>query len=417
MTICSMKPFFQVQTVAQVHARVQEVSSLGCQDVHLLEAGGRTLGHNLAAPHDLPGFERACMDGYAVQAADTFGVSETLPGYLTLTGEVLMGQAPRFRLEPGQCARIMTGGMLPPGADAVVMVEHTRSLDAQTVEVIRAVAPGVNLLNPRDDAAAGQILLSAGQVLRPQDLGLLAALGCTWVSVARRPRVGIISTGDEVVPVESSPSPSQVRDVNTYTLAHAVSKAGGEPQILGLVGDDEALLTRAVTESLAHNDLTLLSGGSSMGVRDLTAQIFLAQPEAELLVHGVAVAPGKPFIWVRATAGHLLGLPGQVASCLVAFHLFAEPIIERLLGGVGRAFSRFGRQAALLSRNLPSAPGREEYVRVRLQTQNGHLNAEPLFGKSGLIRTLVEAEGLVRVPLNREGMVAGEAVEVLTFPS
>ncbi len=412
-----MKPFFQVKTVAQVHAHVQAVSPLDYQEVDLLQAGGRTLAQDLVAPHDLPGFERACMDGYAVQAADTFGVSETLPGYLTLVGEVVMGQAPDFRLGPGQCARIMTGGMLPPGADAVVMVEHTRGLDAGTVEVCRAVAPGGNLLGPRDDAAAGQVLLPAGQVLRPQDLGLLAALGCARVSVARRPRVGIISTGDEVVPVQASPGPGQVRDVNTYTLARAVSEAGGEPQLLGLVGDDEQALIRAVAQSLAQDDLTLLSGGSSMGGRDLTAQIFLAQPGAELLVHGVAVAPGKPFIWVRTPAGQLLGLPGQVASCLVAFHLFAEPIIERLLGGRGQAFSRFGRQAAVLARNLPSAPGREEYVRVRLVAQNGHLSAEPLFGKSGLIRTLVEAVGLVRVPMNREGLEAGEAVEVLTFPA
>ncbi|MFH1033556.1 MAG: gephyrin-like molybdotransferase Glp [Pseudomonadota bacterium] len=412
-----MKPFFQVQTVAQVHAHIQQVAPLPGQEVDLLEAGGRTLARDLVAPHDLPGFERSCMDGYAVQAADTFGVSEALPGYLTLAGEVMMGQVPGFTLAPGQCARIMTGGMLPAGADAVVMVEHTRGLDPQTVEVSRAVAPGSHLLGPQDDARAGQVLLPAGQVLRPQDLGLLAALGCARVPVARRPLVGIISTGDEVVPVQATPGPGQVRDVNTHTLARAVSEAGGQPRILGLVGDDETLLAQAVAQSLAHNDLTLLSGGSSMGSRDLTAQIFLAQAGAEMLVHGVAVAPGKPFIWVRAARGHLLGLPGQVASCLVAFHLFAEPMIERLLGRPGRAFSRFGRQGAVLARNLASAPGREEYVRVRLVSQNGHVAAEPIFGKSGLIRTLVEGDGLLRVPLNREGLEAGESVEVLTFPA
>lgn len=411
-----MKPFFRVQTVAQVLERIAAVQPLGPETAPLGEAGGRVLARDLSAPHDLPGFTRACMDGYAVQAADTFGASETSPGYLDLVGEVRMGQAPDLRVGPGQCARIATGGMLPTGADAVLMVEHTREADPTTIEVTKSLAPGGNVMGPADDAVAGQVLLPAGQRLRPQDLGLLGSLGFAAVEVSRRPRVGVISTGDEVVPVSATPGPGQVRDVNAYTLAQAVRESGGLPAPLGLVPDDAAALKAAVAASLAANDLTLLSGGSSVGGRDHTARVFLDQPGAELVVHGVAVSPGKPFIWVRAGGRHLLGLPGQVASCLVAYYLLAEPFIERMLGRPGLPFARFGRAQALLARNLASAPGREEYVRVRLAANNGRLVAEPVFGKSGLLCTLVQGQGLVRIPLHQEGLEAGEPVEVLLFP-
>ena len=411
-----MKPFFQVQTLSQVQAYAEAIKPLPSEPVALLPAAGRTLAADLAAPHDLPGFARATMDGYALRGQDTFGASETSPGYLALAGEVVMGRPPAFGLGPGQCARIGTGGMLPKGADAVVMVEHTRLLGEATVEVSKSVAPGANTLGPCDDAAKGQVLLPAGHRLRPQDVGLLAALGISQAQAVQRPRVGIISTGDEVVPVEADCGPGQVRDVNTYTLASQVCQAGGEPEVVGLVPDQEDALRSAVARSLERCELTLLSGGSSMGARDLTVGVFMSFPGAELLVHGVAVSPGKPFIWVRAGRKQLLGLPGQVASCLITFHLFVEPILERLLGRPARSFTRFSRLAARLTRSLPSVSGREEFVRVKVARSADGFRAEPLFGKSGLLSTLVQGQGLVRVPLNSEGLDAGASVEVLLFP-
>ncbi len=412
-----MKPFFNVQTVDQVHAYARKVAPLAAEEVALTEALGRSLAAQFSAPHDLPGFVRATMDGYAVRGRDTFGASETEPGYLTLVGEVMMGQTPPFSVGPGQCARIGTGGMLPAGADAVVMVEYTRQLDDNSIEIAKSVAPGTHILGAADDAEAGQELLPAGQCLRPQDLGLLAGLGVSRVSVVRRPRVGIISTGDEVVPVDSEPGPGEVRDVNTNTLAAQVLQAGGEPITMGLVKDDEDALKAKVTESLEANDLTLLSGGSSVGVRDLTAQVFMSFPGADMVVHGVAVSPGKPFIWVQAQGAHLIGLPGQVASCMVAFNILVEPIMERMLGRAALPFSRFSRLPSKLMRNLPSAQGREDYIRVRVgMNGDGSWQAEPVFGKSGLIRTLTQSHGLVRIPLENEGLDQGSQVEVLLFP-
>lgn len=411
-----MKAFFKVQDVAAVHALAQELAPLPAEEVPLGQALGRSLARPLAAVSDLPGFTRATMDGYAVRATDTFGAGETSPGYLDIVGEVRMGTSPAFGLEPGQCARIGTGGMLPMGSDAVVMVEHTRLLDETSLEVATSVAPGGNTLGPTDDAAQGQELLPQGQRLRPQDLGLLAALGQEKVLVVHRPRVGIVSTGDEVVPVGADPAPGQVRDVNTYTLAAQVSRAGGNPMPLGLVPDQAPAIQEATARSLEGCDLTLLSGGSSVGTRDFTSEVFLSFTGAELLVHGVAVSPGKPFLWVRTDSGHLIGLPGQVASCLVAFYLLVEPILERLQGRPALPFARFARLPAVLTRNIPSAPGREEYLRVALSQEGGQWLAQPLFGKSGLLTTMIQGQGLVRVPKDCEGLDAAEAVEVLLFP-
>jgi molybdopterin molybdotransferase len=411
-----MKPFFQVQTIEQVWRRMSEVRCSPPEAVSLEDAAGRTLAEDFTAPHDLPGFSRSTMDGYAVQARDTFGASELQPGYLSLRGEVVMGRVPDLVLGAGQCVRIGTGGMLPEGADAVVMVEHTREADRETVEISRSVAPGTHVIGPTDDAAAGQVLLPAGPALRPQDVGLLAAMGVRQPRVVRLPRVGILSTGDEVVPVEREPGPGQVRDVNSHVLAAQIRAAGGEAVRLGLAPDDPRRLRAAVDRSLGEADLTLLSGGSSVGSRDLTAEVFLAVPGAELLVHGVSVAPGKPFIWVRAGSHHLLGMPGQVTSCLVAFHLFVEPLMERLLGRPAAAFTRFGRLDAILTRNVASVSGRELYQRVRVDdTETGWL-AEPVAGRSGLLRSLVQGHGLVRVPLGHEGLEEGDPVEVLLFP-
>jgi len=411
-----MKPFFQVQTLEQVWQRMSEVGRLPSEPVPLERAAGRTLAGDFTAPHDLPGFSRSTMDGYAVRARDTFGASETQPGYLPLRGEVVMGRAPEVSLAGGGCARIGTGGMLPEGADAVIMVEHTREADGHTVEITRAVAPGTNVIGAADDAEAGQVLLRAGQVLRPQDVGLLAAMGVPEPVLVRRPRAGTLSTGDEVVPVDHAPGPGQVRDVNRHMLAAQIEAAGGEAVPLGLAPDDPDQLSRAVARSLEEADLTLLSGGSSVGTRDLTAGIFQEVPGAELLVHGVSVAPGKPFIWVRAGDHHLFGIPGHVASCLVSFYLFVEPLLERLLGRSATAFTRFGRLDATLTHNVSAASGRELFQRVRVQRAESGWLAEPVVGRSGLLRSLVQGHGLVRVPLGSEGLDQGTAVEVLLFP-
>jgi len=384
------------------------------------EALGRVTAQPVRAPHALPTFRRSTMDGYAVRAADTHGASETLPALLRAVGEVGMGRAAGVTLRSGEAALVHTGGMIPDAADAVVQVEHTQRVEAAggagfpyEIEVLRPVAVGQNVIQVGEDVAAGAAVLPAGHRLRPQDLGGLLALGLTTVAVARRPRVAILSTGDEVVPPEATPGPGQVRDINSYTIAAQALSAGGIPQRRGIVGDDATALRVAAESALAESDMVVITAGSSVSARDMTATIIAGLGAPGVLLHGVATRPGKPTI-VGAVAGKpVLGLPGNPVSALVQFDMFGVPAVYHLQGLVGEPPRN--RVWARLAANVPSASGREDYVPARLEEAAGEPLAVPIFGKSNLIYTLVGADGLIVVPLNRAGLMAGDLVEVRLF--
>jgi molybdopterin molybdotransferase len=374
---------------------------------------GRVLAAELDAPEDLPGFARSTMDGLAVRAADTFGASEGLPAYLTVRGEVLMGSPPPEEVGPGEALRIATGGMIPAGADAVVMVEHTQEVDAATVEVVRPVAPGENVVRAGEDVRAGARLLPRGHVLRPQELGGLLALGITEVPVAARLRVGLVGSGDEVVPPDRAPGPGQVRDINSYTLAALVRRAGHEPVLFGIAPDVAEALDRLARAALAACDVVILSAGSSVSTRDMAAQVIHGLGAPGVLVHGVALKPGKPTILAVAGGKPVFGLPGNPVSCMVTFGLFVAPALEALSGAAPRPAPP--TVGARLTRNVASTAGREDYVPVRLLARADGLWADPVFGKSSLIYTLVHADGLVRIDLDRGGLAQGDPVDVVPF--
>ncbi len=409
--------FFRLQTRQEVLALYPRFAPAGTKEVDLSAAVSRVLAKAVAAPEDVPGFLRASMDGYAVAARDTFGASVGAPQYLEIKGEVAMGAAPARHVAPGEALRVPTGGMLPAGADAVVMVEYTAEHPDKTLEVRRAVAPGENVLQPGEDVRSGEPLFAAGTRLRPQDIGLLAALGITRLAVYQRPRVTILSSGDEIVPIDRRPGPGQVRDANAYLAAAQVQEWGGRPLIEGIIADDFAALRAALAAAVSEADLILISGGSSVGVRDLTLAAIQDLPGAEVLVHGVAIRPGKPTILAavgETGAKPLLGLPGHPASAAVVMEVLGRPLLEHLAGLKARA--AWGRTvAASLSRNLAGASGREDYVRVRLRPGDGALWADPVLGPSGLISPLVRSDGLVMIPLGVEGLFKGEQVEVRLF--
>jgi molybdopterin molybdotransferase len=377
------------------------------------DALGRVLADALASPEDLPAFARSTMDGFAVRAADTYGASEGLPAYLAVRGEILMGRAPAAGVAPGEALRIATGGMMPAGADAVVMVEHTQEVDALTIEVVRPVAPGENVIRAGEDVKTGAPLLPRGHVLRPQDLGGLLALGITEVAVAARLQVGIIGSGDEIVPPDRAPGPGQVRDINSYTLAALVRRAGHDPVLFGIAPDIADALERLARDALARCDAVILSAGSSVSTRDMAAQAIDALGKPGVLVHGVSLKPGKPTILAVAGGKPVFGLPGNPVSCMVTFDLFVAPALDAL----GGAPARRARPAigARLTRNVASSAGREDYVPVRLVTRDDGLWADPVFGKSNLIYTLVHADGLVRIGLDKGGLARGEHVDVRVF--
>jgi molybdopterin molybdotransferase len=405
--------FFKVRTSEEVFQIIAQFDPLGDETVELEKAFGRILSRKIVSPEDLPGFCRSSMDGYAVRAKDTFGATESLPAMFEVKGEVHMGQVPTEGVAPGQAMKISTGGMLPEGADGVVMVEYVQVLDENTVEVSRVISPLENVILPDDDFKKGSPVLAKGSLLRPQDLGVMAGIGLSEVHVFRRPRVAIISTGDEVVPVDQRPRPGQVRDINTYTLCAFCWQLGAEPLPLGLCKDNFEELRARVERGLEEADTVWISGGSSVGTRDMTLKVFESFQDVELLVHGISISPGKPTIIARVGSKAAFGLPGHTASAMVVAEVFLNPFLSRLSGKGGFAGPLNKGVEAELSRNIESASGREDYIRVRLIEKEGKLIADPVFGKSGLISTLVKADGLVRVERNTEGLYEGERVRVL----
>lgn len=404
------------------------------ETIDTIHALGRVTAQDVPAPHPLPEFPRSTVDGYAVRAGDTFGAADALPAYLIVAGEVPMGGAPDFVLQPRQCALIHTGGMLPEGADAVVMMEYTQQTSKVSkdfpglraeIEILRAVAEGENVICVGEDIAARQVVLAMGSPIRPAEIGGLMALGILDLRVVKMPRVGILSSGDEVVPPERKPAPGQVRDVNSYALAALVRRAGGEPVLYGIVPDRFAALKDAAARALAECDLVLITAGSSASTRDMTAEVINALGRPGVLVHGVNTRPGKPTILGVCEGKAVIGLPGNPVSALVNGYLFVVPLIERLLGARPRPRPTL---TARLTVNLPSQAGREDWWPVKLipsclsqegERQEGQRGvgegwlAEPIFGKSNLIFTLAAADGLLRIPPDATGLGAGEVVEVM----
>lgn len=397
------------------------------ETIDVLSALGRVLAEDITAPHPLPEFQRSTVDGYAVRAADTHGASDSLPSYLNLIGEVPMGDAPAFEIRTGQCAVIHTGGMLPNGADAVVMLEYTQQINLrrerqlpfptevpQEIEIFRAVAEGENVIRVGEDVAQGQVVQARGSLIRPAEIGGLMALGITQVNVVRKIRVGLISTGDEVIDPALSPRPGQVRDINSYTLGALVEKNGGEVIRYGIVADQFDALGTAAGRALSECDLVIITAGSSASTRDMTADVIRLLGEPGVLVHGINTRPGKPTILGVCSGKAVIGLPGNPVSALVNGYLFVVPIIERLLGVAPKPKPTV---LAKLSVNLPSQAGREDWWPVKLtvnrQSKIESFEAEPIFGKSNLIFTLAAADGLLRIEPDATGLSAGELVEVV----
>ena len=409
--------FFTIISRAEFEELLRGFAPLSPETVDLAKASGRVLASDLIAPHDWPLLHRSCMDGYAIFARDVFGSGESNPGYLECVASLPIDELPEIALNPGECARIATGGVLPEGADAVVMVEHTHAMQEDghgTIEIRKSAAPFDNVMQRGEDAKSGQVALPAGTTLRPQEIGLAAALGFEELSLTRRPRVGILSTGDELIEVGETPAPGQVRDVNSHTVAALCELAGGVPTRYGIIKDDLEHLSAALKQAIEENDLVLLSGGSSIGVRDFTIQAIEAMDDAEIKAHGVAISPGKPTILGAVAGKPVLGLPGQVTSALVVMHVLVLPLLRHLQADP-TAFATTQRclRKAILSRNVASKPGREDYVRVRFEERAGDLPlAHPVLGKSGLLRTMVQADGLAVIPADSEGLYADEPLDV-----
>ena len=378
--------------------------------VDLEDAAGRVPADAVRATRAMPGFARATVDGYAVRAADTYGASDGLPGYLDILGAVRMGVPADLDLQPGGAVAIPTGGMLPVGADSVVMVEYTDETVPGTIEIHRAVAPGEGVVRADEDAKAGEELVPAGRPLRAHDLGLLAAAGVAKVEVRARPKVAIFSTGDEVVPYETAElAPGQVRDACSLPLAGLVREAGGQPVLAGIVPDEPDKLKLAVSEAMSWADVIVITAGSSVGVRDDTAAVVASLGEPGIFCHGLSIQPGKPTLLAECNEVPIVGLPGNPRSALVVFRLIGMPII-RSVGG-WETFVPEPTAVARLSQDVASVAGRLDIVQVRLRGGE----AEPIFGKSALLSMLSAADGYVTIPEEATGLAANSEVVVTLY--
>lgn len=379
------------------------------ESVSISASCGRILAENICAAEYVPSFNRSTVDGFAVHARDTFGCSDSIPAILENTREILMGEEADFCLKEGFCSPIPTGGQLPDGADAVQMIEFSEDYGDGSTGILKPVAPGNNVILKGDDVYPGKTVLSSGRKLNPQDIGALAALGIVSVPVMKKLKVGIISTGDELIAPEQVPKPGQIRDVNTYLVSALIAQTGAEPVSYGIIPDQEALLDASVKKAAAECDIVLISGGSSVGAKDATCRIIESQ--GRILFHGIAMKPGKPTIFGKIENKPVIGLPGHPVAAFFITHLFVRPLIARLCGQTIREF----QATAVLSENVEANHGRAQYNGAFLETRNGQLIAHPIRGKSGLITTLAGSDGYFCIPRDCEGLPAGAQIQVSLY--
>lgn len=369
----------------------------------------RIVAAPITSPEQLPNFTRSTMDGYAVWAADTFGASQSLPAYLMCIGTIQMGQSADIEIQAGQCAEIHTGAMLPIGADAVVMMERTQQLGSTEIEILAPVAPGENVVQIGEDVEIGDMILPAGHRIRPEDIGGLLAVGILEIEVVAPPRIGILSCGDELIPPEEIPTLGQIRDINAPILAALIEQVGGKPILLGIAKDNaEDYLARAYA-GFAQVDMLIMTAGSSVSSRDLTHHVIEILGQPGVLQHGLAVKPGKPTILAVCDNKPVIGLPGNPVSAVLVARQIVVPLIRHALG---EKIRQSATTQGILSQNVASVTGREDTIPVKLWEADGQLVAAPIFGKSNLIFTLVQADGLLHIPLNSNGLKAGTIVEV-----
>jgi molybdopterin molybdotransferase len=408
------KELFRVLSPQQALELMLERSAVleGSEPVPLDLAAGRVLGEDIIAPDDFPPFDRSAVDGYAVRAVDTAGASEGVPAELRIVGEVPMGQASGLELGRGRAALVHTGGALPAGADAVVMLENAEMLDAETVAIFKAAAPGQNVIRRGEDYARGEVLLPAGMILREPELGLLAAGGILQVPVRPRPRVAVLAQGDEIVARDKLPGPGQVRDVHLTTLSTFCQRCGAEPVCSwSILPDRREAILQAAREAFSTCDLLILTAGSSVSARDVTSEVIQELGAPGLLFHGLAMRPGKPTVGAICAGKTVFGLPGHPVSALVVFRRLVAPVIEKM---AGRPAAPDFRLPARLARAVPSEAGREDWVAIRLEKQESGWLAWPVFGKSNSLGVLARSHGLVMIPLEKTGLHEGE--EVLVHP-
>ncbi len=411
------KEFLKLTSVNElldiIKNKIDPVLKDSVEIVSLLNASNRILAGKIKAEEDLPPYSRSAVDGYAVMAEDTFGASPENPAYLSLIGKIEIGEKPEQSLKSGSAIYIPTGAELPAGANSCLMIEDTEKFGSQ-IEVMNSVSAGENIIKKGDDIKAGQLLLDKGSRLSSAELGALAGLGHNQARVFTRPEIAIISSGDELIPPGNKREGSSIYDINSYLLGSLFQEWGLKPSLKGIVTDDKAELKAKIEASLAA-DLIVVSGGSSVGVKDYTIEVINSIAEPGVFLHGLAVKPGKPTILGLLNKTPIIGLPGNPSSAWVVAAIVIPAIINRMRELPIESRIEFFKNSitAELTEPISSTPGRQEYFPVKLTEKK---QARPLYGKSNLITTLVDSDGLVIIPPGSEGLAQGSQVEIIPYP-
>ncbi|MDD6807210.1 MAG: molybdopterin-binding protein [Oscillospiraceae bacterium] len=383
------------------------------EEVGILNSVGRILANDIVSTENVPSFNRSTVDGFAVKAQNTFGCSEAIPAILNFKGEVLMGEAPSFEIGKDECAYVPTGGEIPAGADAMVMIEYSEDYGDGTRGMLKPSAPGQHVTFIGDDVKVGQTVLHSGTKLSAHHIGALAALGYESVPVYKKPVVSVISTGDELVDVNESPKGAEVRDINSFTICSALLELGCEYRKIGIIKDDLPLLESVMTKAFEDSDMVIVSGGSSVGVKDSTFKVL--DKIGEVLFHGIAIKPGKPTILGNVNGKPGFGLPGHPLAAFYVFNLFVKPLIKSIAGESVSDRDFYNKKTANLTHSIPCNHGREECMGIKLKNENGRTMAEPVYAKSGLISVLSDSDGYIRIARDCEGLSQGEEVEIQLF--
>lgn len=379
--------------------------SKSCEAVELYNAYGRTVSSDIVSRADVPSFSRSTMDGYALKAEDTFGASDSVPAILEIRGEIPMGQKAEREIKNGECMKISTGGMLPCGADAVIPVEVTEEENGEICLCYKSVSPLENVTSRGDDVKNGQVVIRKGTELNFTHIGVLSAMGISTVNVKRKPLVGIISTGDELTEITAKEEMGKVRDVNSFLLSAMCEKYGADVRRYGIVKDERSLLLSDIKKASEECDAVLVSGGSSAGARDMTADIV--NELGTVFIHGIAMKPGKPTIIGKIGKKAVFGLPGHPAACCFVAEVLVNKFIDICLGRNRKTEAN----KYILSENISSNHGREEYVCVKTDGDT----AFPVYAKSGVISLLSSCDGYIRIERDSEGLKKGEEVSVFSF--
>lgn len=403
--------FFNVLSVQDVNSILESLAKnyeIGIEEVNLIDAVDRITAIDCYAPVNLPEFNRSTVDGYAVICQDVMGASDSIPGFLEYASEVSMGENTELVVGKGQAIYVPTGGMVPTGADGMVMIEYVQKLDDHTLLINKTIAPGENITLVGDDLRTGDLIVSKGRKITAYDIGLLAAVGVGTIKVYKKPKFAVISTGDEIIDINETQKLGQIREVNGYALCALIRQLGGEVIWKILVKDDFDKLQKELWKAVEQADIIIMSGGSSVGTRDYTKQVIEAFEGGQVLVHGIAVKPGKPTIIGQIKTKLIFGLPGHPAAAILMFHILVRKYLYQILN---RRINPFPVVATLES-NVHSSPGKETYQMVELIRDGFEWKAIPLYGKSGMMSLLTKASGYIRITDEKEGLMRGAQVEV-----